>query len=308
MPHDAQGFYDLFGHFINSYTGERVPRLAPFQVNCWNDIFQRRFCCYPKSQKIGMTAFFLMLDFFLAITRDAGREIFLICQNEDKAVYHLGRLKTMLRESPAFAGWLIERPPRDILGHIMRDVNSTTDKAVIWNPRAPSRPSVIWAVGINDVGPLVSNANVGHIHMSDVSTAKATDAKISESFAAARSRLVNTRGTMIVEAPPSGNHGMMAKIMYSVIDDLGIDGEPEPDGRAYITERWLLRRLHWELGLKYGLFPKEVIELERLEHTPGEFARFYEASMLTDDESAFRREDVRRVDDLATNVARAFLP
>jgi len=310
MPTDAQGFYDLFGHFLNSYTGERVPRLAPFQADCWGDVLERRYSCYPKSQKIGMTATFLMQDCFLAITRDRGREIFLVCQNEDKAVYQLGRLKKMLRESPTFSRWLVERPPRDMLGHIMRDVNSTLDKAVIWNPDAPTRPSVIWAVGINDVGPLVSNANVGHIHMSDISTAKATDMKISESFAAARSRLVNTRGTMVVESPPSGNRGMMAKIIYSVIDDLGLDGEPEPDGRRYMTERWLLRRLGYRLGIEHGLFTQEVIDAERSGPdglTPGEFARFYEASMATDDESAFDRDDVRRESREATNVAGAFL-
>jgi len=310
MPRDAQGFYDLFGHFLNSKTGGTVSTLAPFQVAVWNDIFERRFCCYPKSQKIGLTATFLMQNFFLAITRDRGREIFLVCQTEDKAVYQLGRLKKMLRDSPTFASWLVERPPRDMLGHIIRDVNSTTERAVIWNPDAPTRPSVIWAVGINDVGPLVSNANVGHIHMSDISTAKATDIKISESFAAARSRLVNTEGTMVVESPPSGNSGLMAKITYAVIDELGLDGEPEGDGRRYLTERWLLRRFHYSLGIRHGLFTEETIEAERSGPeglTRGEFARFYEASMETDDDSAFRREDVRRETDEATNVARAFM-
>lgn len=310
MPRDPQGFYDWFGHFLNSDTGKLAPVLTPFQVDCWNDVLTRRFCIYPKSQKIGMTALFLMLDFFLAITRDRGREIFIVAQKEEKARYHLKRLKNMLRESPTFAPFLIERPPLDMYRRIMRDMSSTADKAVIWNPDAPRRPTVIITAGINDVGPLVSNANVGHIHMTDISMAKARDEKVSESFAGARSRLVNTRGTLVVESAPSGNHGIMAKIMNGVMDELGLEDEFIPDGRPYDGKIWRLRRLGYELGIRHGLFTQETIEAERSGPeglSRGEFARFYEASMMTDDDAAFDRDDVYRQTDEATNVARAFM-
>ena len=306
LPADVDGFYDVLGHFMNSYTGQRVPRLAPFQRDCFNDIFERRFCMYPKSQKIGMTALFLMQDIFLALTRDRGREIFIVSQNVDKAVMHLGRLKNFMRESPTLAPFLIERPPRDLYGRAMRDINSTTNVAAIWNPDRPRSPSLVIACGINNVGGLISNVNVGHIHMSDISAAVASDTKVSESFAAARTRLVNTRGTMVVETPPSGDRGLVAKILYGVMDNLGLTEEFEGDGRRYMDDHWLVRRLHYRLGIEHGLFDEDVIAEERAHFTPGEFARFYEASLQTDEESAFRREWAREDSDEATNIARAF--
>ena len=308
LPHEAQAFYDVLGHFWNTHTKAYAPTLTPYQLDLWSDMQRSRFRFYPKAQKLGVTAFELMIIIYKALTSDRGNSMYIVSQDMNMAMMHLDRLKTMLRDSPLLRPYLVERPPKDMYGVTMRSSASRTNVAVIANPGRPTRPTRIYAKTITNEGNLISHTDVSHILMSDISAAVITKEKMESSFGGAVTRLLNTRGSMVIESPPSwSGDGLMNRLGFEIMDELGMEEEFEPNGRLYESKYWYARRLHWSLGVEHGLFSKEEVDADLVKMGAEGFKRYMEASMYTGQGTAFAPGMAEQVDTLyATRVANAF--
>lgn len=286
-------FYQWFP--FRNEDGSWVRRLAPYQEDIWADRWENvgdngpkdlaRVRYVVKSQKVGLSFTHILEDIHVALSpRGWGREIIIAAQNQVKAEEHLKNLKDLIRRSP-FAPFLIERMPRTRYGRIMRDALSRSNVAALFNPADPDgRPTRIWAVGITSHSLLLSNVAVEHIHLSDVTVADSTPRELDRSIAQIRSRIVKSRGTMVVETPPGGPTGHVyaqyREACRSVAAASGWDRPLDrlPPGERALTEWGLFRRVPWRLAVDQGVLTRDTVERDRHDiNNEHEFARLYEA-------------------------------
>lgn len=292
------GLYRMLEWFpFYDEDGTEVRKLAPYQEEMWADRWETagenrpdglaRLRYIIKSQKIGVSIECLLECIHVALSpRCWGREVIIGAQNQVKAEEHLKNLKDMLRRSP-FAPLLIERMPRSRRGRLMRDALSRSNVAALMDPSNPdARPTRIWAVGITSPGLLLSNTSVEHVHLSDVTIATATPTQLDRAIAQVRSRIVKSRGTMVVEAPP----GPPAGTVYEQYRDacralsarVGEQVTRLPPGEAVDTEWARFRRIPWKVAVDAGVLARETLERERHEiNNDYEFARLYNADFLS---------------------------
>lgn len=291
----AQEVYKEFGRFWSDRAKDYVADLAKYQLDVWDDLEEFRFCVYLKAQKLGFTTFCHMYTIWRALTRDRGNSMYIVSQDMTISKMHLDALKNYMRNSPALLPYLVERPPRDETGRLLRGAASKSTVAVIANPERPSRPTRIFAKAIVAGSSLISHANVSHIHMSDISAARMTEEDMENSFGRAVTRLLNTRGSMVIESPPSlYPNGLMTRIGWDVLDwaqkgglRLDADGEFLKDGTAYRHPDWLLRRLHYDVGVRDGTLTKAEVNLQRRKMAKLSFDQLMEASLKTGEGKAF---------------------
>jgi len=273
-----------------------VRHLAPYQEEVWADRWERvgdntarelpRVRFVIKSQKIGMSRLHILENIHIALSPRAwGREIIIAAQNQVKAEEHLKDLKDLIRRSP-FRELLIEQAPRTRTGRLMRESLSRSNVAALINPAAPdSRPTRIWAVGITSHGLLLSNTSVEHIHLSDVTVAEATPIELDRSLAQVRSRIVKSRGTMVVETPAGGPTGYVFRQYREACRALAaVHGTPFtklPELEAADTEWGRFRRLPYGVAVKAGVLEQDTIDRDRHEiNNEYEFMRLYGADFL----------------------------
>lgn len=315
-------FYEWFPFQNEDRTWVR--ELAPYQEEVWADRWERVGANGPgdlervrfviKSQKIGMSIVHLLENIHIALSpRGWGREIIIAAQNQVKAEEHLKNLKDMIRRSP-WAPMLIEQAPRTRKGRLRRDALSRSNVAMLVNPDAPdSRPTRIWAVGITSHSLLLSNTAVEHIHLSDVTIAASTPTELDRSLAQVRSRIVKSRGTMVIETPAGGPNGYVYRQYREACRALtaahGTLFRKLPEGEACDTEWGRFRRLPWRVAVKAGVLTRDTVERDR--HEIGndyEFARLYEADFLAGAMVAYpdavRRHDAAAARVLASNMSR----
>jgi len=323
----VKGLYAMLGWFpFYGERGERIRRLARYQEDIWADRWERvgdngpdnlwRLRYILKSQKIGVSVECLLECVHVALSpRCWGREVIIGAQNQVKAEEHPKNLKDMVRRSP-FAPLLVERIPRTRRGRLMRDALSRSNVAALMNPADPdARPTRIWAVGITGPGLLLSNTSVEHVHLSDVGVATATPAQLDRSMAQVRSRLVKSRGTMVVETPPGPPVGTIydqyREACRAVSARVGEHVTKLPPGEAVDTEWARFRRLPWKVAVDAGVLTREAVERERQEiNNEYEFTRLYGADFLAGSLVAYPNA-VRRADGEAAQrlaVAMAAVP
>jgi len=333
LPDDPQELYRIFPKFWDDSTRDWAPRLARYQVDIWHDLMDNRFGLYPKAQKLGLTSFLRQLTAYKALKTDRGNSMYIVSQNMDIAKMHLEALKDYFRSSPALRPYLIETPVRDEGGRLIRGSSSTSTEAVIANPEHPTRFTRIYAKAIIGGQSLISHAHVSHIHMTDISAAEMTEERMEDNFGKTLSRLLNTRGSMVVESPPSlYPNGLMTRLLYRALDECrerGValddgtgttalnrpqlelaaaagldavepDGEFARDGRAYHTRDWVLRRLHWQVGVRDGTLTIDEVETERRKMHELTFERLMEARIRTGENRAYDRGMADQVDEGAT--------
>ena len=308
LPNDPQEVYDIFGHFWDDVRHRYAPRLARYQLEVWDDMMSNKYCVYLKGQKLGFTTFMHMMTIWKALTTDRGNSMYIVSQDLNIAVMHLNALKTYMRNSPALAPYLIERPPVDELGRILKAGASKVRVAMIANPEDPNRPTEIHAKSITADANLISHAHVSHIHMSDISAARMTEGEMEESLGKVMTRLLNTSGSMVVESPPSLHaHNVMTRIGFGVLDEvrrrdgmgaLGPDREFHRDGRAYQGELWRLRRLPTEdIGIRDGVVTQKTVDKMKKGMLSVVYERLCEASLHTGENRAFDRGMSDQVDE-----------
>jgi hypothetical protein len=202
IPISAKDFYHDFGFLIHPNTHRPVVDLTDYQYNIWDS--PSRYRLVVKSQKTGLSTSALLEDFQKAITVNKGQDILLIAQSQAHANEHLLTLKSLIVNSEKYRKYLLLDPSEGSF----KEEKSKLSMAYFRNPGYRTKSRII-GVGMSE-GIIWSWKNIGHIHMSDPTAADVKDdAPI---FAAAFSRLANTRGTMLIETPPRGPRGKVFEI------------------------------------------------------------------------------------------------
>lgn len=314
--------------------GSRVNRLAPYQIASWADRWETvhdnapdglpRARIVVKSQKIGYTQMALLEDAHIVLSPRAwGREIIIAAQSQIKADEHLKNLKDLFRRSP-FRHLLVERRPKTREGRIWRDALSRSNVAAFLNPADPDgRPTRVWAVGITSHGQLLSNTSVEHLHLSDITVADATPTELDRSIAQARSRIIKSRGTMLIETPAGPPTGYVYDKCREACRELaGVSEEDRVEGMvgglvpkklppvAPVDTEWArVRRIPWKAAVDAGVLTREALERDRDEiNNPHEFSRLFDADFLAGALVAYpdavRRHDIRSTTELLESMAR----
>ena len=299
IPDDIHKFYKNVGYFTEQHTNKEVRKLAKHQVQAWKDRKKSKYRLYLKSQKIGLSTSILLEDLHIALTRGRGKEIFIVSQSLVKAKDHLQDIKKMLMNSPKYSDFLIDRP--DTEEEYMRDERTKNDIMYLRNPGNPRQPTRIIALGITSPGSLISNKRVCHIHISDVTLADMTDERMELAFGGLYSRLMNTRGTMVIEAPPRGPSGPIFNIVDEV-DSLKRDGvaiDIKEGEKVQTPQGFLVRRYTYQTGIDAGMMDEDLIEKERLRFGVL-FSMYYEADFYTSDKTWFTLEHSQQTSDEAT--------
>lgn len=305
IPDDIDVFYPEMGFFINQKTNEPVTTLAPHQLQTWYDRWISKYRLYLKSQKIGISTMILLEDIHVALTRGRGKEILIVSQSKDKAKDHLQDIQKMLRNSPKYHDYLLDAPKRG--EQFLRDERTKVDTIYLRNPDNPKNTTKIIALGITSVGSLVSFKKVCHIHLSDITLADMVEERFQEAFGALFSRLANTDGTMVIEAPPRGTSGPVFDIVDEM-DELKKDGftvEIEENEKVITPSGFLVRRLTYMVGVACGMITEAFIEKER-RRLGVLFAMYYMADFYTSDKAFFDKEYVKQTSIEATNIYGAF--
>jgi len=205
VPTDIQKVYENIGLLIHPDTGEPVKQLTAYQKQSWMDKFRYKYNLKVKSQKIGLSTSELMADFNRMIIPTKGHkyshastmgfETLLIAQSYPHAKEHMRTLYEMISQSEEYRDYIVDKPSEEMI----KTDRTKANILVIRNPENPSKPSRFIALGPTASG-IWSWKRVKHIHMSDVAAIDQVDDR--QMFAAAFSRLANTRGSMTIETPP----------------------------------------------------------------------------------------------------------
>lgn len=333
LPDDPDAIYSLFGPFWDDDKKAWAASLTGYQRELWRELQDGRHHLWMKAQKLGVTVFVLFYMVFIALTSHRGNTLYIVAQNNTMAEHHLERLKEYMRASPALRPYLVERPPRDEVGRLIRNGASTKSQAVIANPERPSRPTRILTKAVKAGGSLISHAHVSFILMTDISAAVMSAEDMEDSFGKAETRLLNTRGTMVIESPPSiYPSGLMLRLGWKYLDrareegmeldggaatsaltagqldrarEMGLevdepDGEFARDGRPYEMGRWTVRRLHWQVGVRDGTITLDEVAANKEDEHGLTYERLMEASLRTGQNRAYDRGMADQVDDGAT--------
>lgn len=258
IPSDVNQFYEKLGLLPHPATGEPVKKLTAYQVESWKDNFRYRFNLVVKSQKIGLTTSELMADFMLAIVPPTGHkyskwstmgfDTLIIAQSYPHAKEHLMTLYDMIVQSEEYRDYLIEKPSEEMIG---KKQKTKANILVIRNPINPSKITRIIALGPTASG-IWSWKKVKRIHMSDVAAIDQIDDR--QMFAAAFSRIMNTRGSMKIETPPRGEQGTV----YKLYKDIQTEGS-----EAFERAKFHLREYPATYAVEAGLMTEDDLEAER---------------------------------------------
>ena len=290
IPDDLDKFYEAVGYFTNQKNNSPVTTLAPHQMQAWQDRKKSKYRLYLKSQKIGLSTYFLLEDLHIALTYGRGKEIMIIAQSKEQAQLHMQDLKKIIRNS-AYSKYLIDRPMTQ--EGLLQDERTKTNVIYLRNPDNPVIPTKIYALGITSPASLVSFKRIAHIHMSDITLADMIDTRMAESFGGIFSRLANTDGTMIIECPPRGPSGPVYDLVEGhMTSEQGIIQEIE-QGRAVITpEGFLIRRYTYQVGVDCHMITEEFLQKEK--HRLGPlFSMYYEAEFFSGDTTWYAKELIK---------------
>lgn len=304
IPDDLNSFYSNVGYFINQKTNEYVKKLAPHQIQCWDDRKLSKYRLYLKSQKIGLSTMILLEDIHIALTTGRGKEILIISQSKEKAKDHIQDLRKMIGNS-IYADFLIDRSVTE--EELLKDERSKVDTIYLRNPENPNIPTKIIALGITSAGSLISFKRVCHIHMSDVTLADMTEERFIEAFGGAFSRLANTNGTMVIECPPRGPSGPVFNIVDEddTLKQDGITIELEEGKKILTPSGFLIRRYTYKVGIDCEMITSQFIEKER-RRLGVLFGMYYMADFYSTDQTWFDKNSINQTSIEATEMYDAF--
>ncbi len=289
-------FYEGFDKLHHDETGEEIV-IAPHQYEAWNDRFDYLTRLYIKSQKIGLSTLFLIEDIHHALTDCKGKQIFIVGQSVSQAMLHLSDFVRIMKNS-IYKDYVIEKPVPWLK---MWQVTKSA-VAYIHNPDNPRVPTEVFALG-PAVQSLLSFKRVGHAHVSDISIADYTPERLNRTLGAITSRLANTRGSIVIETPPTAFEGFIwdwyeRDAHNKEAGFMDMAGKRHPnlvDIPRKMQTDWLVRQYPYQLGLDSGMTTPAFIESKRKELGPL-FGFYFEASFYSSDKVWYRREDIKPSD------------
>jgi hypothetical protein len=199
IPRTSREFYKDFGPIRHQTTNDIIADLAHYQ----HEIFdcKAKTVLVDKCQKSGITTWELAHDFEETITVGRGKDCLIVGQTAQHAYEHIYTLKRMIADSKKYRKYMIT----DSKELFFREEQTKMSVIFIKNPDNPFRPSRIIGLPFRQQS-LWSWKNVFRVHISDPAIAQVVnDAGV---FAAAKGRLANTDGNMMIEGPPNGPNGM----------------------------------------------------------------------------------------------------
>jgi len=258
-------FYSHFEPLKDPETGKPVTTLADHQREVWNDQYEYLLRAYPKSQKIYLSTTFLLEDIKHALTDSMGMEILIIGQSEFHSQTHLQDFKKLVMTSD-FKDYLITQPIKEI-GLERNEITKAT-VAYMHNPKNPFWPTKIYALAPS-AGSLISLKRVKHIHASDITRSKETPEKQKETLASMLSRLANSVGSCVFEAPFRGSEGPLFE-QYELYNEFTKRGESLQglSRKEQQAKPFYVKQYDYHYGIKSGAFTKEFIEGEKLKLGP----------------------------------------
>jgi hypothetical protein len=198
LPHPFKKGEDGFPEYVYEWTW--------YQLEAWGE----QNTIMVSSNKVGKTTSFSLEDFQSRLFPEhAGKNLLLVAQNQKMANEHLLDLKKMVRASPKYRQFLMERPDKEMF----KEEKSKLETMYIRNPWDPLRPSRIMALGGSEASAY-SWKNVDWIHMSDVSQLTSNNQKLF--FGAMFSRLANTNGVAKIETIPGAKEGEVWRIWKEI--------------------------------------------------------------------------------------------
>lgn len=283
IPKGLDEFYSKFDPIINPDTHEEVKHLADHQREVWDDQYRYIYRAYPKSQKIYLSTTFILEDIHHALTDAMGMEIIISGQSAFHSQLHLSDFKKYVQTSE-YKDYLITKAIPEI-GLERNEVTKATI-AYMHNPENPFWPTKIYAVGAN-AGALISFKKIKHIHASDITRSKETPEKQKETIASMLSRLANTKGSLVLEAPFRGMEGPLYEQWekFNEMTEKGIklNKMSREDQRAM---PFYCKPFDYTYGLKSGAFTDQFITGERIRLGPL-FDMYYGAKPYQSDQSWF---------------------
>ncbi len=198
LPHPSKKQEDGMPVMITEWTW--------YQKESWGDFNSLQV----SSNKVGKTTSHMMNTFHSRLKkRHAGFDAMLVAQNQKIANDHLLHLKRLIRSSPKYWQFVIERPEHELF----KEEKSKLETLYVRNPWDPLRPSRIMALGGSEASAY-SWKNVDWIHMSDVTQLTSTNQKLF--FGALFSRLANTDGIAKIETIPGAKEGEVYRIYREI--------------------------------------------------------------------------------------------
>jgi len=279
-------FYSYFEPLTHPDTREPVTHLADHQREVWDDQFKYLLRGYPKSQKIYLSTTFLFEDIYHALTDAMGMEIIIIGQSEFHSQTHLQDFKKLILTSQ-LKDYLIREPIKEI-GLERNEITKAT-VAYMHNPKNPFWPTKIYALPPS-AGSLISLKRVKHVHASDITRSKETPEKQKEAIASMFSRLANSVGSMVLEAPFRGMSGPLFEFWekYKEITEKGIDLSRLTKTQQQAMPMYI-KEYDYHYGIKSGAFTPEFIEGEKIRLGPL-FDMYYGAKPYESDQSWFTQD------------------
>lgn len=295
IPEGLNDFYHGFTPLEDPDTGEPVLDLeAKHQEEVWNDQYNYIYRAYPKSQKIWLTTTFLFEDIKHALTDAMGRQIIITGQSEFHAKEHLADLKKYVMNS-RYSDYLVRKAIPEI--GLDRSEATSSKVVVMHNPDNPFYPTKIYAMGSN-AGALISFKKVKHIHASDITRSNETPEKQKETIASMLSRLANSKGSLVLEAPFRGMEGPLFEQWekFQEITAKGIDLKKmtREEQRAM---PFYCKAYDYQYGIDAGCFTQSFIDGERIRQgrlfdmyygakpVAGDMAWFYENMFKTSEQA-----------------------
>lgn len=140
----------------------------------------------------------------------------------------------------------------------------------------------------------MSHRKVGWAWLSDVAAHLAAENKAYEAYAAVRSRLVKTKGQMLIESPPSPVPSGFLFNIYDRMCNYYHTEELEYE-RKYQSPDWVVRNLPSQLAVKYGVLDGDVLAQEKRELAPAVYQRLYECKWFNSEMTVYSPEHSKQI-------------
>ena len=278
---DPEKFYHSFGYFSNPHTRKPVVKLTPYQVKVWKTILENRESFFLKSNRVGVSSIVGTATFQNCFfPSGAGMDKLIISQKFDIAKDHLYNLRGWITDSKRFSRFLITKADKE---YQFRDEASKSTSISIKNPFNPTgRPSRIIAVG-NSPGSALSRAYVNWVWISDITIAQQDYSRLLD---AAFTRLMMSRGKMIIETMPSGPSGPIYELWQKIIR-----------GKT----RFAHQKITCYDAVKYGVLSQEDLNEERI-RLGHRFPLFYECEFVSTEGNVYESEMINHAVNNATEL------
>lgn len=275
IPETAREFYHDFGRLRHQTTNEIIQDLAPYQYNIWD--CPAKTVLVDKCQKSGLTTSELLHDFQQTISIGRGKDCLIVAQTQQHANEHIYTLKRAVADSEKYRKYLITSS-RELF---FREEQTKMSTIFVKNPDNPFRPSRIIGLTFRQQS-LWSWKNAFRVHISDPAIAPVVDD--AAVYAAAKGRLANTDGQMMIEGPPNGPRGKFYE-WY----------EQYKDGHDPYFQVFLVID---EDAIKARVISKEFLDQQKKELGPL-YGQYYQGSFLAGIGNVFAELDINHAIELA---------